>query len=381
MDMNLKIGPDGLECDTNLPGQFDTQASRYPGGFPRKQHQHHKPVYEENKLLHKCGLPYVVPRAHSTKMEHAPPLDHAGTKATENNSKSSTHENPPEQRPLHRGLPPKDRSTLPAAAKCREPGCGKEFHRPCDLTKHEKLHSRAWKCPVLTCKYHDYGWPTEKELDRHVADKHTEAPAMFECLFQPCSYKSKRESNCKQHMEKVHRWTYVRSKNNGKNRLRSNPIPIPIPPSIDLKLLDTFDSKLTDVAEDPHLSDFTIYDNPQVEFSSFDTNNFAEWVEHGFSEPIKPFEVKDQIPSMTDSDFTTPSVDFPLTMGWTPNTLVTPASMATPHGPEDGAFKQQGLTLPVEWFSPAVELLDEGIGFPATTLDSKDDFVLFPPSD
>ncbi|KAJ4016631.1 copper-binding transcription factor [Fusarium irregulare] len=103
-----------------------------------------------------------------------------------------------------------------APKKCREPGCNKEFKRPCDLTKHEKTHSRPWKCPVPTCKYHSYGWPTEKEMDRHHNDKHSDAPAMYECAFKPCPYKSKRESNCKQHMEKAHGWTYVRTKTNGK---------------------------------------------------------------------------------------------------------------------------------------------------------------------
>ncbi|KAM3512957.1 hypothetical protein MY11210_003357 [Beauveria gryllotalpidicola] len=103
-----------------------------------------------------------------------------------------------------------------APKKCREPGCNKEFKRPCDLTKHEKTHSRPWKCPFPTCKYHNYGWPTEKEMDRHVNDKHSDAPAMHECLFKPCAYKSKRESNCKQHMEKAHNWTYVRTKSSGK---------------------------------------------------------------------------------------------------------------------------------------------------------------------
>jgi uncharacterized C2H2 Zn-finger protein len=103
-----------------------------------------------------------------------------------------------------------------APKKCKEPGCNKEFKRPCDLTKHEKTHSRPWKCPIRTCKYHEYGWPTEKEMDRHVNDKHTTAPAMYECIYKPCPYKSKRESNCKQHMEKAHGWTYVRTKTNGK---------------------------------------------------------------------------------------------------------------------------------------------------------------------
>jgi uncharacterized C2H2 Zn-finger protein len=97
---------------------------------------------------------------------------------------------------------------------CRD--CKKEFKRPCDLTKHEKTHSRPWKCSEQKCKYFDLGWPTEKERDRHVNDKHSAAPAQYKCLYPPCTYASKRESNCKQHMEKAHGWEYVRSKSNGK---------------------------------------------------------------------------------------------------------------------------------------------------------------------
>jgi hypothetical protein len=99
---------------------------------------------------------------------------------------------------------------------CR--ACDKEFKRPCDLTKHEKTHSRPWKCHDAKCKYHEYGWPTEKERDRHANDKHNQAPQMYKCMYPPCTYSSKRESNCKQHMEKSHGWTYVRSKSNGRIR-------------------------------------------------------------------------------------------------------------------------------------------------------------------
>jgi hypothetical protein len=100
--------------------------------------------------------------------------------------------------------------------------CDKEFKRPCDLTKHEKTHSRPWKCEDEECKYHTLGWPTEKERDRHMNDKHSKAPALYKCLYPPCAYQSKRESNCKQHMEKTHGWTYVRSKNNSRNNKKPN---------------------------------------------------------------------------------------------------------------------------------------------------------------
>ncbi|KAK4178454.1 hypothetical protein QBC36DRAFT_344614 [Triangularia setosa] len=94
--------------------------------------------------------------------------------------------------------------------------CKKSFARLCDLNKHAKSHSRPYKCLFTNCKYHEHGWPTAKELERHVNDKHSPSPRTFACLYQPCPYRSKRESNCKQHMEKAHKWKYVRSKSNGK---------------------------------------------------------------------------------------------------------------------------------------------------------------------
>lgn len=97
---------------------------------------------------------------------------------------------------------------------CLEPGCDTRYQRSGDLLQHERTEHRPWKCPVPTCKYHDYGWPTEKEMGRHINDKHAAKPATYECTFPQCPYESKRESNCKQHMEKIHGWTYVYTKNN-----------------------------------------------------------------------------------------------------------------------------------------------------------------------
>ena len=96
--------------------------------------------------------------------------------------------------------------------------CSKTFSRSCDLNKHEKSHSRPYKCKDNKCKYHTLGWPTAKELERHYNDKHSAAPRTFPCRFQPCAYLSKRESNCKQHMEKAHGWKYVKSKSRGNRR-------------------------------------------------------------------------------------------------------------------------------------------------------------------
>ncbi|KAG5985090.1 hypothetical protein E4U55_001593 [Claviceps digitariae] len=97
-----------------------------------------------------------------------------------------------------------------APKKCCHPGCNREFKRPCDLTKHEKTHSRPWKCPVTSCPYHIIGWPTEKEMDRHTNDKHSDSPTEHNC--DKCTFSSKRMSNLKQHMERAHGTPYVKTK-------------------------------------------------------------------------------------------------------------------------------------------------------------------------
>ncbi|KAI0968982.1 hypothetical protein F4678DRAFT_176787 [Xylaria arbuscula] len=99
------------------------------------------------------------------------------------------------------------------------------------IIQHEKTHSRPWKCPLPTCKYHEYGWPTEKEKNRHINDKHTPALRMYECKYKPCPYKSNRESNCRQHMEKDHGWinpkTTISQSPEATNSHSPNPLPRP----------------------------------------------------------------------------------------------------------------------------------------------------------
>ncbi|PGG95429.1 hypothetical protein AJ80_09962 [Polytolypa hystricis UAMH7299] len=124
----------------------------------------------------------------------------------------------------------KDAPPLDINKKCED--CGKVFKRPCDYAKHEKTHTRPWKCPEVSCKYHTTGWPTEKECDRHYNDKHSKNPRLYRCTAPGCPYTSKRESNCKQHMEKTHGFAYHRSKNNGKTSKRSSVAPTPQTPSM-----------------------------------------------------------------------------------------------------------------------------------------------------
>jgi uncharacterized C2H2 Zn-finger protein len=149
---------------------------------------------------------------------------------------------------------------------CRD--CKKEFKRPCDLTKHEKTHSRPWKCSEEKCKYFDLGWPTEKERDRHMNDKHSAAPAQYKCLYPPCTYASKRESNCKQHMEKAHGWEYVRSKSNGRKKApaQDNRSPTtPLTPFLGTPLSATLTTPVTPFAPSPQM--------PMVD--TFDYYNFG----------------------------------------------------------------------------------------------------------
>ena len=106
-----------------------------------------------------------------------------------------------------------------AAFACED--CTKSFQRQCDLNKHRRAHARQWKCINAQCRYHSLGFPTEKERDRHFQDVHSDAPPQFKCVFDSCSYASKRESNCKQHMEKAHGWNYIRTKGNGRRKATS----------------------------------------------------------------------------------------------------------------------------------------------------------------
>ncbi|KAF2668285.1 hypothetical protein BT63DRAFT_455921 [Microthyrium microscopicum] len=98
--------------------------------------------------------------------------------------------------------------------------CGKRFSRPCDFTKHEKQHTRPFKCPEIDCQYHEVGWPTLQELNRHINDKHSPTPKLVSCQFEGCSFSSTRESNMKYHMEQKHNWTYVRARGHGSLKKR-----------------------------------------------------------------------------------------------------------------------------------------------------------------
>lgn len=157
--------------------------------------------------------------------------------------------------------------------RCSDRSCDKIFNRKCDLAKHEKTHSRPYKCPETTCKYHEQGLPTEKELDRHINDKHSANPRYYHCQY--CPFKTKRDSNCKQHMEKKHGWTYDRVK--GTSKSLDTPQQTPQTPSIYTPSVST---------ERGHSS--TNGSDASASFSPFPSRD-ATW--DSFQTPANPYQV------------------------------------------------------------------------------------------
>ena len=115
-------------------------------------------------------------------------------------------------------------------------------------------------------------------------DKHSSAPAMFKCQFRPCPYESKRESNCKQHMEKAHDWTYVRSKNNGKNGKRAPTGKTPPTPQTGSPASNAFNAPTPDFSDAP-----SHYDTSPEQQRSLRSPTFASPLLDVFANEAAPF--------------------------------------------------------------------------------------------
>jgi hypothetical protein len=172
--------------------------------------------------------------------------------------------------------------------KCSDPTCDKIFNRKCDLAKHEKTHSRPFKCPHKNCKYHELGLPTEKEKERHVNDKHDPNPKLYGCKF--CEFRTKRESNCKQHMEKKHNWEYKRAKGKDKD-VGSTPAQTPQTPAMDYSPAQPY------IQQTPgQMSHVTFDDGSSVSgsmagstrFTPVDANEEVEFNFNEFAQPLFP---------------------------------------------------------------------------------------------
>lgn len=190
-----------------------------------------------------------------------------------------------------------------APKRCAEPGCNKQFNRSCDLTKHEKTHSRPWKCPVTTCKYHKYGWPTEKEMDRHHNDKHSANPAMYACDFPNCAYKSKRDSNKKQHMEKAHGWVYKRTKTNLKKQSAASVQGSNTEPTPQLQNIPTPASEHSMGVATPPDDHFNLFNNTNIDFPTY--------IPHDAGFDLIPQDLKlDYSPADNGTPTTDPGLDY-----------------------------------------------------------------------
>lgn len=252
---------------------------------------------------------------------------------------------------------------------CRD--CKKEFKRPCDLTKHEKTHSRPWKCTEQKCKYYDQGWPTEKERDRHMNDKHSAAPAQYKCLYPPCTYASKRESNCKQHMEKAHGWVYNRSKSNGRKKAPTNSNPTtPLTPFLGTPMSANLTTPITPFAPSPQVPmidtfDYYGFGTPAMSVQGFQDDFRRDSVTTDgstftYSSGHSPLEPTSFIDAVTPEDININHNDFFNNCFTTGFQQPTPAFDPLPF---QTTLAQPDVTL----FSPSMPM-DEGFG---------DDFTLF----
>jgi len=89
--------------------------------------------------------------------------------------------------------------------------CQKSFPKPYLLHKHEKSHTRPFKCPEVTCRYK--GAQLRKDLDRHIRTKHPERVpdvVRHHCPVENCKYSEQggetfgRLDHLKRHMESKH---------------------------------------------------------------------------------------------------------------------------------------------------------------------------------
>ncbi|PNS15849.1 Asparagine-rich zinc finger protein AZF1 [Sphaceloma murrayae] len=240
---------------------------------------------------------------------------------------------------------------------CKHDSCNKSFKRPCDLTKHIKTHERPWKCPEESCKYYEVGWPTEKERERHVNDKHSDAPTMYKCLEAGCPYTSKRESNCKQHMEKAHNIPYVRSKNNGKGKVVVQRIP-KVSPSMrsDSAVGTPFTPPAPSPSVHSSISGDSVIAGPSTSTIPASTFDFADFSSH--------FNV-DHLGALSSAS---------ITPSWTNDRRTSVGTSATNYSPFEMPYEDMMKTEPFDFTmydgpqQPSPESMNNVSLFPDTTI-------------
>ncbi|KAF5022700.1 hypothetical protein F66182_5248 [Fusarium sp. NRRL 66182] len=86
--------------------------------------------------------------------------------------------------------------------------CPRSFEQPCLLTRHEKTHTRPWKCDIDGCN--SPGFVSKNDLDRHKRGCHSQelvSGTFYVCTHGQCddSKKWPRKDNFRSHLSRVHK--------------------------------------------------------------------------------------------------------------------------------------------------------------------------------
>ena len=89
----------------------------------------------------------------------------------------------------------------------RRGACDRAYGRECDLTKHQRNHTRPIPCPECPSKELEYRFPEKKELYRHMTRAHADAceywgviiPDSRACPYHGCRYTSPSPYNLSRH--------------------------------------------------------------------------------------------------------------------------------------------------------------------------------------
>lgn len=106
--------------------------------------------------------------------------------------------------------------------KCLEPGCDRSFHTARDFNKHMRKHTRPVKCPVLTCKHHEHGFPEQRDLSRHIMAQHSamyNSESIFKC--ETCTKEFTQQDNYRRHMRDKHGWAGTKYETNKGETLKA----------------------------------------------------------------------------------------------------------------------------------------------------------------
>lgn len=132
--------------------------------------------------------PFPQPKIGLERRDRPPSLD----RLIFNNSGDNAVEQPLPQsqpQPLHNPVLPQplpNRSDV-SANTCHS--CQRSFPKPYLLHRHEKSHTRPFKCPEVTCS--SEGFQYSKDLDRHLQAKHPERVPEADrhhCPVENCKY-------------------------------------------------------------------------------------------------------------------------------------------------------------------------------------------------